>query len=132
MGQTGGVAVDDQQRRHDLYDVPLRSHDERVEEGSWTYYVRGVKRDDELLPRVTLWGELLVDVPMLAARGIKRLVSRGVPWTVAVVRLGSVKTWNDAKPEVVHREVLPAGDGAEARIAQLVDEVKAGRFTPTT
>lgn len=39
---------------------------------------------------------------------------------------------DDVKPEVVHREVLPAGDGVEARIAQLVDGVKAGRFTPTT
>ena len=76
VGDTAVVAVNESRRRDDLYDVVLRPHDERVEAGDWTYYVRGVKREDELLPRVVVWGELLVDVPMLLARGIKRLSSR--------------------------------------------------------
>lgn len=123
--------MDEQRRRDDLYDVTLRPHDQRVEVAGWIYYVRGVKRDEELLPRVALWGEVLVDVPILAARGIKRLVSRRVPWTVAVVRLGSVKTWNGVKPEVVHKEVLPTGEDAGPRIGELVEDVKAGWFAPT-
>ena len=42
-----------------------------------------------------------------------------------------MKTWNNVKPVVVHKEVLPIGDDAEPRIRELVEEVKAGRFAPS-
>jgi hypothetical protein len=52
------------------------------------------------------------------------------PWTVAVVRLGSVSTWNDIRPKVVFREVLPEDVEPTARIADLVEEIQSGRFRP--
>lgn len=131
LGHTGCVAVDEQRRRDDLYDVTLRPHDERVEAGGWTYYVRGVRDNGELLPRLRpTTGDLLVDGALLVSRGIKRLTRRKDRWTVGVVRLGSVSTWNNVQPQVVHREALAPGQEPEPRVAELIAEVKVGRHAP--
>jgi hypothetical protein len=123
------VAVDEQRRRDDLYDVKLRPHDVRAEIGGWTYYVRGVRSKREFLPRMTpVIGELLVDVPLLIAAGLERLISRRRGWTVGVVRMGSVKTWNDVRPVVVHQETLPPRQDPGPRIAELLLEVEAGSY----
>lgn len=131
VSQTVDVAVDDQRRRDDLYEVNLRPHDERLEVGGWTYYVRAVKRESEFTRRSGwLAGELLIDLPLLGFRAVRRLLGRREPWTVGVVRLGSVKTWNDLTPKVMHREDLVRGEDPAGRIAELVEEVRAGRFAP--
>lgn len=111
--------------------MSLRDHDERVELDGWTYYVRGVRRESELLPRRAVTADLLMELPVLAYRGVKWLATRNRPWTVAVVRLGSVQTWNDVRPEVVHREVLPPGQAPGGRIGELVEQVESGRYAPT-
>ena len=123
------MAVDEQRRRDDLYDVRLRPHDVRAEIGGWTYYVRGVRNARELLPRTTpIIGELLIDVPLLIAAGVERLLSRQRGWTVGVVRMGSVKTWNDVRPVVLHQQTLPPRQDPGPRIAELLREVEAGRY----
>lgn len=133
MGQTSTVTVDDQRRRDDLYEVTLRPHDERVELDGWTYYVRAVKRDSEFMGNAGwLTTELLIDLPLLLFRGLRRVLGRPKPWIVGIVRLGSVRTWNDVQPHVAYREVLAPGVEPAPRITELIDEVRAGRFAPTT
>lgn len=123
--------MDNQRKRDDLYDVSLRPHDERVEVGGWTYYVRAVKRDHEFTtPQGWITQVWLIDLPLLLVRGVRRVLNRRRPWTVGVVRFGSVSTWNDRIPIVVHREVLQDGEDPSVRIAELVKEVSAGRFAP--
>jgi hypothetical protein len=125
------VVVDDQRRRDDLYEVNLRPHDERVEVGGWTYYVRAVKRESKFtLSSGWLTTVLLIDVPLLLFRAVRRLFGRRPPWIVGVARLGSVKTWNDLTPKVVHREVLQQDVDPVGRIAELVDQASAGQFAP--
>lgn len=55
LGKAASMAGDQQRRRDDLYDVTVPPHDERVEVSGWAHYVRGVRRDAELLPRLECW-----------------------------------------------------------------------------
>lgn len=125
------MAVDETRRRDDRYEVALRDHDERVEVAGWVYYVRGVRDEKELLPRLSPVGELLVDAPVLAVRGIKRLAGWRRGWTVGVVRLASPSTWNNSRPAVVHQETLTKDEGPRERISQLVVQAEDGRFAPS-
>lgn len=125
------MTIDEDQRRRDLYEVALRAHDARVECDGWIYYVRGVKRDSEFTG-LSGWitSALSIEVALLLLRPLQRLVDRRKPWTVGVVRLGSVATWNSLTPKVVHREVLPAGEHPARRIDDLLAEAHDGRFAP--
>lgn len=128
------MVVEAGQAQADRYAVSLREHDERVELDGWTYYVRGVKRLAELRSGS---GSSAFAIPILGVELVAWLVEGGLwvrsrrqPWTVGVVRFGSVRSWNDKTPRVVFSERLARGASPVERITELVDEVKAGRFRP--
>lgn len=54
------------------------------------------------------------------------------PWTVAVVRMGYVGSWNDLSPTVVHQEELAPAEAPDACIEALVADVRVGRFHPAS
>ena len=112
--------------------------DQRIVRGGWTYYVRATKKPRSLTHDADagagaaagtvggLFG-LLAMVPLVL---VVRVRDRSRPWTVAVIRMGHVASWNDLKPTVLHREKVAPGDSPANRIAALTHEVRAGRFEP--
>jgi hypothetical protein len=122
------------------YDVRVERRIGRRQEVLW---VRAVKRgqplryDPELFRRDALLSadpttRLVVAVLRLVAVPVERLVwhpriERSTTWKVGVIdprggRLGADR--------LLHRERLPKGVDPQARIAELVGEVEAGRFDP--
>lgn len=124
------MAVDPELVRRDLYLPAVGEHDRRVVHDGWTYYVQAVRRPRTLgrpAPAVGGVGELVLVLPVVWCLG---LLARRRPWTVGVVRLGDVATWNDPKPVVVHRETTVDPDPT-ATIDRLVAEIETGRFAPS-
>jgi hypothetical protein len=117
----------------DIYPCNVEELDQRVVRGGWTYYVHAVKRPSTL-------GK----APLSAAAGLTAslfgaLVEAGLDWkarndawTVGVVRVGYIGSWNDQAPRVIHRESLVAGETPEVRIAELVEQAESGFFDPTS
>ena len=138
--------------RTDMYSGSApEAFDERLVLSGWTYYVRATKNPSGLV-RDKDWGSgldigagaaddfggFLVFLALLAAlpagvmgvRAVRRPREDKRSWTVAVVRMGYVGSWNDLRPEVVHREEVSREDSPEPRIAALVADVRAGKFHP--
>src|SRR5689334_17185047 len=104
------MAVDEQRAYHDMYGMTFRDWDERVQLGEWVYYVRGVKRVDEMhrpqwQPSWSGQGAI-VDALIYPFFLLYRWWVGRDPWTVAVARLGYVGSWNSLTPKVVHAETL--------------------------
>jgi hypothetical protein len=123
------MAVDPSLVLKDMYPFDVGDHDERVVRDGWTYYVQAVKRPRSLgrpgLGESGGIGEAVVG-------GLIDLFlewrARNNPWTVGVVRIGYIGSWNDQTPVVVYREVLAVGEKPAARVAGLVRKVQAGEF----
>jgi hypothetical protein len=127
------MAVDPALVEKDMYGPHVGELDERVVRGGWTYYVQAVKRPGRLgvspPSSDSLLAELLIVLPLEA---IAERRARRRPWTVGVVRIGDIATWNDREPVVVHREELPLGEDPSDAIAALAADAAAGRFAPGT
>lgn len=124
-----GVAVDIADQRRDMYYPTCSEHDERLELEGWTYYVRAVKwRDQFTTSPAPRSGSAIFDSLVHVGREI--VFGRRRPWIVGVVRLGSISTWNDLTPRVVHSEVLAPGNDPRSRISELLDDARQGRFRP--
>ena len=73
---------------------------------------------------------LLVLAPIAV---ICSLIQRRLRWKVGIVRVPSPGSWTAARGTVLLRkELLVAGTAPEPRIAELADEVRSGRFDPST
>lgn len=124
------MAVDRTLIAKDMYDGTVGDLDQRVVEDGWTYYIHAVKRPGQLgrTARASAYplGDLLIGIPLelfLDWRARRR------PWTIGVVRFGSVGGWSDRTPRVVHTESFD-GDDPSARITELAADVSEGRFHP--
>jgi hypothetical protein len=99
-------------------------HDVRLERGDWIFYVRGVKK-----------GERFIGGGLAGLEGLAFALTVGLlwaakqerrsQWKVGVVRFR--KDWR-GRVRLVHKETLPVGEAPQERIADLVAEVKSGRF----
>lgn len=110
----------------------FREVDERVEHDGWVYYVRAVRFRHELArPRVSDvsggLADLVFDILLELA---KRFWFRTRPWQVGIIRRGAIQTWNDEKVRIVHHEKLPRRTDPAPRIAELCDEIRAGKYHP--
>lgn len=125
------MAVDEKERRRDMYEARLGPDDERIALGGRIYYVRAVKWErDFTRGLVQPVGEPIIDAFRLVTQGIQQLRASRRPWIVGVVRIGDVSTWNDVSPRLVSRETLAESELPQARIDDLVQQVKDGAFAP--
>jgi hypothetical protein len=127
------MTVDPNLVSKDMYLCNVEELDQRVVRGGWTHYVHAVKR-----PRT------LGKAPLSAASGLTASLlgalveawlnwrARNNAWTLGIVRLGYIGSWNDQAPRVIHRESLTAGETPETRIAELVEQVQSGFFDPAS
>ncbi len=99
-------------------------HDVRLQRGDWIFYVRGVKKGERLIGGGSAGLEGIVFVLTFGLLWAARQ-ERQDRWKVGVVRLR--KDWV-GRIRLVHKETLPPGEGPQRRIAELVEEVSAGRF----
>ena len=99
-------------------------HDVRLERGEWIFYVRGVKRGERFIGGAPTGLEGIVFALTLGLLWAARQ-ERLNRWKVGVVRFR--KDWR-GRIRLVHKETLPPGEGPQRRIAELVEEVSAGRF----
>jgi hypothetical protein len=107
-------------------------HDVRVHADRWVYYVRAVKRGVPLAGTGSNDGEgTLWLLPFALVFG-KQLQAwqAGRPWKVGVVRMPADRWGNTAQGRVVHKERHPAGPVPVARLGELAEEVRRGRFAP--
>jgi hypothetical protein len=130
-------------------DVPLgfepNDYNVRVATKGWVYYVGAVKRGVPLAGTgtgpstsegvlVLLLSALVVDKPLKSTSIIatKRLPAWQArrPWKIRVVRIAADRWGNTARGKVVHKERHPAGPVPRARLAELAEEARGGRFAP--
>jgi hypothetical protein len=105
-------------------------HDVRIARAGWIFYVRGVKRGEPFLGRVTWDGTLagLVMMPVVKAAGVL-FHRRAKTWKVGVLRVRDRKMGGRVK--VLHKESLEVGDDLLVRIDVLANDVRNGRFDNT-
>ena len=107
----------------------LGDHDIRIERGEWVYFVRGVKSVESLQADLTQGqiglGEAIV--AFCAASVLDLWWRRKKAWKVGVLRVKGSR-WGPSGSKVLHKEVLGVGVAPDARIAELAEEVRAGRF----
>jgi hypothetical protein len=117
-----------QQASSDQIRFTPEEHDVRVVADGWVYYVRGIRRGELFLGGgLTLEGGLVVAVIALVAGGPLLRWHERQPWKVGVVRF---RAGGGGLIRTVHKERLPPDERPERRIAELVEDVKRGRFKP--
>jgi hypothetical protein len=107
-------------------------HDVRIHRGEHLFFVRGVKRGERftgggLSLEPDAGGLLVVLLAVVLAKPLLAAYDR-LPWKVGVVRMRRDPTGHPSRIRTVHRERLPDGFALEDRIAELVEDVEAGRF----
>lgn len=123
------MSVSAERAIEDMYwPVQLTEVDERVVRDGWVYYVRAVKLRRDLYP-----GGRYAD-----AHPVARLLNLVVdivvthrPWKVGIACRGEISTFNDERVRILLCEQLPEGVTLEARIAELVRQVRAGAIAPS-
>ncbi|GAB3658144.1 hypothetical protein GCM10027596_14140 [Nocardioides korecus] len=127
----------------------LAPHDLHVRLGDEYYYVRAVRRGtsskgggygggsgggsgdvgDVVVALVAI--VLLVLLALLFGRRIERAFERWQrrqPWKVVVLRATGDAWGPTGRLRTVHRETVVSAEAPRARLAELADEVRAGRF----
>lgn len=107
-------------------------HDVRVHADRWIYYVRAVKPGVPLTGTGSNDGEgtlFLLPFALVIGKPLQAWQARR-PWKIGVVRMPADQWGNTAQGRVVHKERHPAGPVPIARLAELADEARGGRFAP--
>jgi hypothetical protein len=101
-------------------------HDVRLEHGECIFYVRGVKRGEVFLgDGVSGPGDVVFALTVGLLWGISR--ERSDRWKVGVMRFR--KDYR-GRIRVVYKESLARGEAPTTRMAELVTDVRSGRFDP--
>jgi hypothetical protein len=108
-------------------------HDVRVHADRWVYYVRAVKKGVPLAGSGPNDGEgtlILLPLMLLFGKPLQSWQDRR-PWKIGVVRMPADRWGNTAQGRIVHKERQPAGPVPTARLAELAEDVRRGRFAPS-
>lgn len=104
----------------------LGDHDVRVDRGQWVYYIRAVHRGQWLRQDLNpVMGLPSLVIYVLFSGFVDDWRARR-PWKVGVLRRRSRGTRRAF--QILHKDVLPPGQGPQGRVAQLAAMVNAGEF----
>lgn len=108
-------------------------HDVRVHADRWIYYVRAVSWGAPLAGTGSTDAEgmfLLLPVAWAFGKPFQAWRARR-PWKIGVVRMPADRWGNTAQGRVVHKERHAPGPVPVARLAELAEDARRGRFAPS-
>ncbi|HSX67403.1 hypothetical protein [Nocardioides sp.] len=105
-------------------------HDVKVTREGWHYWVRAVKSGQPLKSDVFKGGDLFDEVLNFMFGSLhQRWLDGRETWKVGILAYRD-SGWG-GRFKVLHKELLAPGLQPDDRIAQLVNDVEAGRFHPS-
>jgi hypothetical protein len=108
------------------------SHDVRISQNGWVYWVRGVKRSEPLRSdrhTVDFSGVGGLILSLLLGWALEAWWERQTTWKVGVLRYKDSVMGGRIK--LLFKEALPSGEQPGPRIAELADKVRSGAFDHT-